>query len=62
MDSDLESWILIPSLFHSSMIEMINEFSKKLRFILNKEYHENLLSGMTGLIWTSSEKIYYCKS
>ena len=36
-------------------------FEKVLCFILNEEYYENILSGMTELISTSSEKIYYCK-
>ena len=50
IDMDFELWILIDSLFHSSMVGEINKFSKKLFFILNEGYYENLLCGMTRLI------------
>ena len=63
MDIYFELWMLIPSYFHLSMnAEEINEFSEKLRLFLNEEYYENFLSGITGLVWTSSEEICSCKS
>ena len=50
MDMDFELRILIPTLFHSSMVDEIIKFSNKLCFIFSVEYYENPLSGKTELL------------
>ena len=45
---DFKLYILVPSPI-SGMVEVLNEFSKKLCFILNEEYYQYFLPDMTGI-------------